>query len=378
MIVFKLIIVGSLFLVLYTYIIYPLLLLAFPTRRRFIQPSGIESDGVPSISVVIPAFNEERVIERKIQNTLSLIYPKEKLEIWIASDGSTDKTDEICLRYGSQINFFRIDPRQGKANALNEIVSRVKGELLLFTDANTIVESNALQLMASAMGHNEVGAVCGRLVLRPESKGISRIEAAYWRYETEMKYNEGRLRTTIASNGGLYLMRKALYRAIPTDTIIDDFWISMDILEQRHDIVFMKEALGYESISKLTVDEFWRKVRIGSGCLQVFCRRPVLRNAGRFVNLVYYSHKVIRWFIPLLFVFFYLSLVLLCNKTGYGLLFIITNGILLSALTALILDENAGYLSYIGYTMLFNFSLLYGYYLYAVGRQNVLWRKAIR
>lgn len=363
----------------YVYILYPLLIFLSPFgagKKSLIK----ENYDYPVVSMVIAAYNEVKVIEEKIQNSLDLDYPREKLEILIGSDGSEDGTDEICKQYSNDIRFTRIEPRQGKSNVLNTLVPMANGSIILFSDANTIIEKGAVKRMVEHFTDDAVGGVCGRLRLKAKGEGLELYEKFYWDYESSIKNMESRLMTTVASNGGIYSIRKELFQEIPKDTIIDDFWISLNVLDSGKKIVFEEKAIAYEDVSNSIVDEFWRKVRIGSGNLQTFLRRPLLKGSNSILlNAIYYSHKVLRWFIPVLIPFAYLSILILhFSSEAFLYLFLFSNTIFIIALLGIMLELKTKFISYISYMFLVNFALLLGYVRYINGKQSVIWRRTER
>ncbi len=369
----------SLFLILYTYFLYPFLLFLLTQFKREKPAAPIGSEDLPSVSVIIAAYNEEAVIEKKIRNALALNYPKDKIEILIGSDGSTDKTDTICMQYADQIRFHRVEPRQGKSNVLNTLVPLAKNEILLFTDANTVLQEESLKKLTVHFADRSIGGVCGRLILESRTQGVEAYEKAYWKYESDIKNLESRLYSTVGANGGIYAIRKELFRTIPKDTIIDDFWISLGILKQGKKIYFEKEAIAKETISETIIDEFWRKVRIGSGNLQTLLLVPVIDCPNRaFIHFAYYSHKVIRWMTPLLLIILYISILALSSEPIFVNMFYLSNLLIFVSSLAVILNIKNRSMNLIGYFSLFNFALLWGYIRFIMGKQSVIWKKAAR
>jgi cellulose synthase/poly-beta-1,6-N-acetylglucosamine synthase-like glycosyltransferase len=308
--VYVILLLASGFLVAYSCALYPLMLMlgARFVRRR--EPSP-KATGLPRLSVVVAAHNEEAVIEEKIRNTFALDYPKDRLEFLVGSDGSTDRTDEICRRH-PWVRFERIEPRAGKANVLNTLIPKAQGEVIVLSDANTIIEPGALAAMLRHFDDPTVGGVCGRLILvSNREKVMADTERAYWGYESRIKELESHCYSTVGANGGIYAIRKELFFPIPPDTIIDDFVISMNLLQQGKRLVFERDAVAREAVSKSFRDEFWRKVRIGGGDLQALLRMTTFfSKASAFVSFAYVSRKVIRWLTPFLLI---LALIL-----GYG------------------------------------------------------------
>ncbi len=367
---------ASGFLVAYSYVLYPLLLMF---GASFIRKKGVApSEHMPLVSLVVAAHNEEAVIEEKIRNTASMDYPKDLLEFLIGSDGSTDRTDEICKRH-REVNFERIEPRGGKANILNTLISKARGEIIVLSDANTIIESSALKMMMRHFEDPSVGGVCGRLVLVSDPQKLQDTERAYWRYESRIKELESQLYSTIGANGGIYAIRKALFVPLPPDTIIDDFVISMNLLQVGSRLVFEPAAIAREEVSKSFKDEFWRKVRIGAGNLQALLRQAnFISRASVFVAFAYLSHKVIRWLAPFLLVAVWLCSFALADWRPVSILFWSLNFSMLLALAGLLEVSQNRFVRACAYGYSLNLALLVGYGLYLFGFQRRTWRRAQR
>jgi biofilm PGA synthesis N-glycosyltransferase PgaC len=297
----------------------------------------------------------------------------------IGSDGSTDKTDEICAEFGDEIVFKRIEPRQGKANVLNTLVPLTKGDIIFFSDANTIIEPDALKKMVRHFGNDSIGGVCGRLVLDVSVGNLVSLESRYWRFESGLKAVESQVYSIIGSNGAIYSIRKELFQPFPKDIIIDDFWISLGILEQGKRVFFEVDAVGREHVSMNIVDEFWRKVRIGGGNMQAFSRKPFIRGkTWLLTNFMFYSHKVIRWAIPLMLVAMYIGILLLSEQPPFDIYLRVCNLFILIGMLGVLLEEKITIINAITYFLLFNFALLLGYIRYLMKRQSVIWKSAQR
>ncbi len=372
----------SVFAILYPHCLYPLILFLLEKlkRRRSVElPDGHKN--YPFVSIVIAAYNEEKVIERKILNAFELDYPIEKIEILIGSDGSTDKTDEICQRYTNAIKYKRIESRQGKANVLNTLVPLAKGSIILFSDANTIFETDSVKNIVFPFEDGSVGAVCGKLILKAINEKLESYEGVYWNFESRLKCLESKIFSTIGANGGIYAVRKKLYKEIPVDTIIDDFWISLNILEYGKRIIFEENCIAYEDVSESIIDEFWRKVRIGAGNMQAFMRRPLIFHKSvwfLYMQSIYYSHKVIRWLTPFFLVLMYSSIIILSSHTRFVFLLYICNSLMIIGLLGVVFETKNKIFNLAGYFMLLNFALLLGYTRYLLGKQKVTWRRAER
>lgn len=368
----------ALLLITYSYLIYPIIIVFLANIsglwRKDINPVLTV---YPSVTVIVAAYNEQDVIEDKILNCLALDYPPEKIEIIIASDGSSDSTDEICKKY-KKIKLVRIAQRTGKANALNNVIYLAKGEIILLSDANTILAQDALKQIVPYFHNNSVGGVCGNLILKCKKMELASYETLYWYYESAIKNMESRIYSVLSVNGGIYAIRKSLYVPIPENVIVDDLWISINILQQGKRIVFEKKAAAYEYISNNLMDEFSRKVRIGCGNLQVFLQKPVISAKMLFF---YYSHKVIRWIIPLLFIMLYTALsssVLFHNNNPLRPLFYIINFFLIAGLMGILIDTKLKLINLTSYFILFNSALFIGYATYISGKHTVKWKMATR
>lgn len=290
----------ALALVAYTYAVYPLLMLAVGRlcHRRVAARSGAASY-TPRVAVIIAAYNEERHIAARIGNLLQLDYPAELLTIHVGSDGSSDRTVVIASETGA--NRVQVSPfiaRRGKASVLNDLIATISDEIVVFTDANTEFRPDAIRELVRHFSDPRVGAVSGELRLHDPSRGDNQ-DSHYWRLETVLKRGESLVGGLLGANGGIYAIRRALYRALPPDTVVDDFTIVMDISALRHRTVFEPAALAFEDVPQGIDDEFRRRVRIGIGNYQAFFRHPeYLLRATWVRRFTYVSHKVLRWFTP--------------------------------------------------------------------------------
>ena len=299
------------FLLLHTYAIYPL---SLPLLRRLVPmrrpPRRPPPPGGYKVSLILAAYNEERILEEKIRNSFELEYSRENLEVLIGSDGSTDRTEAIAAQYAPDVKLFAFPQRSGKASVLNRLVPAARGDILVFCDANTMLLKNALQKMLQHFENPEVGCVCGRLILHDAGEAALSIgESIYWNLESEIKLQEGRLGTVIGANGGLYAIRKELYRAIPTDCkVMDDFFVTTHVLRAGKAVVYEPHAIGSEETSLDAYGEFHRKVRISQANFNLLFRYlPLLNPMRPKVAYGFFSHKLLRWVAPLLLLVLFLS-----------------------------------------------------------------------
>lgn len=263
------------------------------------------SDETPAISMVIAAYNEEQSIGQKLENILSLDYPRDKLEVIIASDGSEDATNEIVAGYAARGVRLLALPRLGKAGALNAAVAAANGEILVFSDANSIYDAQALRKLVRPFGDASVGGVAGNQVyLRTRDQHQSGAgEHGYWNFDRMLKQAESRAGNTISATGAIYAIRRTLFRGVP-EGVTDDFATSTSVIAQGYRLVFAEDAIAYEPVAASSGREFGRKVRIMTrGLKAVQVMRELLNPLQHgFYSVQLFSHKVLRrlLFIPLL------------------------------------------------------------------------------
>lgn len=299
---------GLIILIVYTYLIFPVLIIL----RGLIWPRPYKSEEIiplPLISVIIAAYNEEKAIGEKLENILSLDYPRDRLEVLIASDGSTDGTDAIIQGYeGRGIKLLSL-PRQGKAAALNTAVAASKGEILVFSDANSIYKADALRALVRPFADPGIGGVAGNqcYVKKNGASFVGAGERSYWDFDRIMKQFESRAGNTISATGAIYAIRRSLFQDV-LEGVTDDFFTSTSVIAQGYRLVFAADAVAYEHPAVKSSMEFGRKVRvITRGLRAVFVARRQLLNPFRygFYAIQLFSHKVLRRIIvyPLLLLF---------------------------------------------------------------------------
>jgi cellulose synthase/poly-beta-1,6-N-acetylglucosamine synthase-like glycosyltransferase len=257
----------------------------------------------PSVSLIIAAYNEEKVIAERLDNALAMDYPRDRLQILVASDGSTDRTDEIIASYASRGVLLLSLPRQGKIRTLNAAVARATGKILVFTDANIMCRPDTVRALVANFADPRVGGVAGHTTytLDPTSESSSYGERLYWRYDTWLKKLESQTGSIVSAHGGLYAIRRVLFRPIRDGAVTDDFAISTAVVVQGYRLVFEAEALANEVAVPEAPREFRRRVRLMTrGLRGVFLRRRLLnpRRYG-FYSVVLASHKLARRLVPL-------------------------------------------------------------------------------
>lgn len=369
----QLILLGAILVLVYTYLIYPLLLLPWTRKKKADNISNDEE--LPYISILVSAYNEEHCIGQKIQNCLALEYPREKLEIWIGSDGSTDRTDEIVSAFRDERVHLLRRERGGKAAMLNELARRARGEILVFSDANTELEKGALRAIVRPFSDPEVGLVSGELHLyNPHTPHREDEEGLYWRYERFLKRREGARGVLIGANGGLYALRASLFSPLPHDTLTDDFEIAARILEAGKKVTYAQEARAREETAGGVEREFSRRVRIGAGNFQALFRHLKLLSPRRpRVAFSFFSHKVLRWLAPFFLIAAFIANLALANRSPYDLLLL---GQL--AFYALAASGKGRLAKIFRYFLAMNAALALGLYRFLFGKQQAAWQRTAR
>jgi cellulose synthase/poly-beta-1,6-N-acetylglucosamine synthase-like glycosyltransferase len=294
-------------LIVYTYIGFPLSVVL----RGLFWGHPYKKDELtthPSVSIVISAYNEVESIGAKLDNILSLEYPRDCLEVIIASDGSTDGTDTIVQKYEKHGVKLLSLSRVGKAAALNAAVNAASGEILVFSDANSMYKTDAIQYLVQPFGDPKVGGVAGNQVYRTEVSGGSSSdgERAYWNFDRMLKQFQGKSGNTLAATGAIYAIRRSLFESIP-DGVSDDLFTSTGIIVRKNRLVFAPKAIAYEPVAATSQVEFGRKVRVIMRSWKAFMFRSELFNPFRYgyYAIQLFSHKILRYLVvfPLLILF---------------------------------------------------------------------------
>jgi cellulose synthase/poly-beta-1,6-N-acetylglucosamine synthase-like glycosyltransferase len=286
--------------VFYVYAGYPALI--WTASRLFGQrrtPLGTAAE-LPYVSVIIAAHNEEDVIAARVRNLLAIDYPSDRFEILIASDGSTDRTCEIVRTFSSSsLRLLDFPQNRGKAAVLNDAFAHAHGSIAVLSDANTMMDSQAISRVARWFADPSVGVVCGRLVLVDSATG-SNADGVYWKYETFLKHCEARLGALLGANGAIYAIRRSLYPTLSQRIAVDDFVIPLLArLNSGARIEYDPDAIAYEDTPPEVQSEFARRSRIGAGGFQSLSLLwPLLNPLRGWIAVSFLSHKLLRWLCP--------------------------------------------------------------------------------
>lgn len=289
---------GSVALLAYTYVVFPAIL--FVRGLLWRKPYRTE-DITPSVSMIIAAYNEAASIGEKLDNVVSLDYPRDCLEVIVASDGSTDETEAIVAQYEDRGVKLLALPRQGKAGALNSAVAVAKGEILVFSDANSQYAPDAIRQLVRPFADPEVGGVAGNQVYLSEKRMADDTaqtgdgERTYWGFDRFLKRIQSEAGNTISATGAIYAIRRSLFPGVP-EGVTDDFATSTAVIAQGYRLVFAPDAKAFEPVAKSSGVEFGRKVRVMTRGLRAVLVRRELLNPFRFgfYALQLFSHKVLR------------------------------------------------------------------------------------
>ncbi len=293
-------------LIFYTFIGYPILitLLSRVTKNQKGQKE-LDWEDLPPVTLMIAAYNEEDIIKDKIENSLKLTYPKDKLDILFVTDGTTDDSLSI-LRKQPEVDYSHSPARKGKIAAINRVMSEIKTPITIFTDANVMLNLEAVWKMVNHFQSNNVAAVSGeKVVLSPIQDAASGTgEGAYWRYESYLKKKDAEWNTLVGSAGELLGIRTHLFTPTPEDTVIEDFVMTVNYAIQGYKVAYEPEARAVETASANVEEEEKRKIRISAGGIQAISRLPQALNFVSNPKLAfqYISHRALRWtLVPLAF-----------------------------------------------------------------------------
>lgn len=290
---------ASLLIIFYTFVGYAMIVwILVKIKRLFVQPKIYNTQFEPAVSLVVPCFNEGTILEHKVKNCFDLDYPKDKLHIVFITDGSDDGSNEY-LRTVQGIQVMHEDIRAGKSVAENRAMQHVKTPFVIFSDANTRLNTEAIREIVKHYQDENVGAVAGekRIVSKLQDSAPAAGEGFYWRYESHLKKLDSQLHSVVGGAGELISFRSNLFTPLEADTILDDFIQSMRITLSGYRVVYEPKAFAEETASATVKEELKRKVRISAGAWQAMMRLGQAFNP--FHNLAiafsFISHKVFRW-----------------------------------------------------------------------------------
>jgi cellulose synthase/poly-beta-1,6-N-acetylglucosamine synthase-like glycosyltransferase len=381
-------------LIIYVYAGYPLILsfisVFFPSRT-------FSKEYIPSVTLLIAAYNEEDVIAEKIENSFSLGYPRDKLQILVAADGSDDQTVEIVRQFeDKEVLLSYVPERGGKMAAINRAMQVATGEIVVFSDANNMYAKDAIRVLVAPFSDARVGTTTGAKMILEDDRGISQSEGLYWKYEAFIKKQETRLGTCTSSVGEMTAIRRNLYQAPPSNIINDDFYLIADIIRRGYQNIYVPDAKSFEKVSATAQDEVIRRTRIITGRYQAIAMAHTLLPWKRpLVVWQMVSHKFMRPLVPFFMLGALLSnilliiwrplpgllpLIRLANPYNYVFMILQTAFYCMAIMGNLL--PSRGVLAKLFYIPTFlvnsNYAAVAGLYKYVFGKQSHLWQRVKR
>ena len=378
----------SVFLILQSYIMYPILLYLLSLNKKNNETIFSRDENLPFVSIILPVYNEEQVIIEKLRSIFNTDYPEDRFELLAGSDGSTDKTNHILNLYSidhSSLRFFPFDERKGKGQVINRLRKEAKGEILLCTDAQVIFTPELIFRLIRHFKNKSIGLVGANIVnKRIDSSGISRQEWSFMSREIRLKHMEGKIwGTMVGAYGACYAMRDELFTPVPKGYSVDDFFITMKVLEKKYKCILDLEAVGYENVPNRLREEFRRRIRI---------------SAGNFRNLIYFykmlwppftglsfsflSHKVLRWICPFLLILVIIANIFLFETHPFYKVTLYTQAVLLVIPFIDNLLRKIGlhivFLRFITHFYTMNLALLMGFLKFIKGSETEIWQPTQR
>ena len=353
-----------------------------PRKKQYISVSQLP------VTMIITVYNEEKILEEKIANLFSLDYPAGQLKFIFVTDGSDDQSMNIVSNYPSILLLHHAE-RKGKYSAIKHAMQFVDSPVVVFSDANTMLNRDAIKRMVSHYQDDQVGGVAGekKIIVNRESSAVGQGEGMYWQYESFMKKLDARLYTVIGAAGELFSIRTHLFKDFPDDLIIEDFIISMQVCLQGYKISYEPKAFAAELPSASIAEEEKRKVRISAGAYQSigylkgclnFWQHPML-------SFQYLSRRLLRWlFCPILLIIFFIAnfFIVIMNPTAFfsGMLSLQTIFYAMAFIGLILVNQNkkAGLFTVPFYFVFMNYCLVKGFFRFLKGRQSVLLEKSLR
>lgn len=315
---------SAAFLLFYAYLGYPMVLGIVSLFRRP-RPRPEAEDYRPAVSVLIAAYNEEETVARKLEETLAAKYPADRIEIVVASDGSTDRTDEIVSAFpDSRVRLVRVEGRKGKTNAQNEAIKICRGEIIVFSDATAVYHPESISRMVAHYANPNVGAVSGRYkyfdAVGKSPTGLGSV--AFWNYENLIKLLQSKIGTLTGCSGCIYSVRKSRYTPLPVEAC-SDLVEPLHIVKRGFRVAFEPAALAYEETTESTKQEFRMRVRVGTRGMRGVLSVPELLHPWRYpwVAFQLLSHKVMRWLVPVFLLLLFISSGMMIAQPVFQLVF---------------------------------------------------------
>lgn len=378
----------SIGIVFYTFIGYGVIIsLLAKLKGRGTKYAKLSTEDLPTVTLVVAAYNEEDILSQKVENCLNLDYPKDKLNILFVTDGSSDHSVALLEQYHPQVNYSHSPARKGKIAAINRIMPSIDSQITVFSDANVMLNAEAIRLLVEPFQSNLVAAVSGEKVVQSKAAdgASSSGEGAYWRYESYLKKMDAKWNSLVGSAGELVALRTHLYQKMEEDTIIEDFVMTLRLASHGYRVDYQSDAKAMEYGSESISEEEKRKVRISAGGIQAIQRLPELWKVWNHPGLSfqYFSHRVIRWtLMPTALILALFSNLFLWNQGEFYAFSLIAQLVFYSlAWIGYIMQEHKTKKKWLHLPFYFVFMhvcVIKGWFRFAKGKQAVTWEKAKR
>ena len=387
MLIWECIFFLSIFIIFYNYAGYALIVYVINKIAPKFNKIAV-SEYYPTVSFIVAAYNEEQIIEKKIENSLRQVYPSEKIEFIFITDGSADGTVSIIERY-PEIKLMHNDERKGKSSALNRAVLAAQNDILIISDANTFLNTEAVKYITLHYKDELTGGVAGekRVVESPDdADGIGSREGLYWRYESFLKKIDSDFYSVVGAAGELFSVQRKLYESISESVILDDFVISLKTAQKGYRIIYEPRAYAMELSSMSLKDEQKRKIRIAAGGFQAI---KMLLPLFRFwkhprLTFLYVSHRVLRWTLSplclILVLILNIMLVLKTNNSFYTFCLVMQIVFYVAAFISNYISSNSKFrvLKFTAYFVFMNVSVIQGFFRFLFNKQASAWEKVGR
>lgn len=381
--VFFILFLISLFIPVFSYLIFPLLMKQAASKIKYAKNDYAKIKRWPSVTIVFSVFNEEKVIRRKLESILNSDYPNDKLHVLIGSDNSTDETHQIIEEFmtrNSNITLIKKTSRHGKLKIINELIDLTTTEHLVFTDANVFFEPITLKALVYNLIDKGAKMVCGNIhKFSPKNQGISDQEIFYMNFENQLKHHESlKYGFCVGVEGGCYAILKSSFVKVPDGFLMDDFFITLDVISKKGKVLFEPEALCYEDVNDAPMIEFKRKIRISLGNFRnlKFYKHLLFPMTHGF-GFAFFSHKVLRWFTPFSIVFsFLLALALLMYCQFFKWVALTYLLLIILPILTIFLEKiklKIPFVNALGHFILMNFALLLGYFKFISATNESAW-----
>ena len=389
MIVFEWLFWACFLLVAHTYVLYPAFLFVacavvqtqrdwrYLSTRRDRRSPVPAPDTLPAVSLIISAHNEQAHLPDKLTNIRAFDYPRDRLEVIFVSDGSTDGTNAILQAVeDANMRSVFLAQRGGKSNALNHAVDQAKHQILVFSDAATLFDPAAVRKLVRHFSDPRVGVVCGLLHFHASAES-RQTEGVYWTYECMLRLMEARLGATLTASGAIYALRRECYVPLPPGTLVEDLLVPMNARRAGYRVLYDPEAVATDFAASTVAGEFTRRVRIATGSFQVLHRLAAIR-LGPMTAFALFSHKVLRWILPLLLIGVLVTSAMLWRHPFYRAILIAQGLFYVWAALGFLFRRRVQDIPYalIGYYLLaIHLAYLVGFVRYVTGRTETAWQR---